>query len=1806
MIVTFYSYKGGTGRTLALANIAALLSRRGKKVLVVDFDLEAPGLWRYFSRFHERLEDRKGLIDLLVDASSASDALAVDWRNYVTEVPLQPTSLWLMTSGQLDERYPSRVLDFDWKEFFRNSKGGEFIENLRSQWRDKYDFTLIDSRTGITDAGGICTIMLPDLIVPVFVSNLQSLEGVVDVIARAQARRKDLAYDRPPAAILPILSRFDSRTEFESAQEWLDLSAVRLEQFYADWLPIGLKARQALEKTKLPYVAYFSFGETLPVLTQGVSDPDSLGYALNTVSQLIEKRLGNAEVVIGNSSFATAQFADAGFRSEEIPGSNAAQYLGLLLDLDGMPCGTCFQVAPGVLVTAWHVLDGIGAAVEEARVLLEPLAGGDQFGAVVTRVDAVRDLAVLISDTALPAITGRLTASDQMPLRTAVTVTGYSAMENPDKALRFLSVSGHWAGGTTWNDTVPLGRVVSTALAAGMSGAPVIRDSDGLIAGVVSGRYNSADGWLAGTVWVARTEDLARLLNGIADVSMQQMREIKHVDLLLTVTSERVRLTGSGTDVSAQHGGMRAALAEAIQERRRARTRIRLSLGAQSEAGSRAGDLSLGRVSRLIGESFLPGPIGDQLGGVLARAERAHQSVRLGLAVPPELAGLPWEALPGPNGRGPLALHPLVSFYRKADAAAGRVLPGPLRIVVAIAAPEKGDGALLDYERELRNVLAAVRSARQDAAEVRVVPFATLAAIREELVRSQVHVLHISGHGSAGTLDLEDDDGSARPVTADEFVDQAIPPGRMPLVITLSACYTAGAAGEDGTFFADRLCQRGAAAAIVTETSITDTYATRLLARVYGTLAQASGPDVVSALADARRQVQAELETSPNRQDNELADLGEWAAATVLAATGSVPVLDPDPTAATARQPSRPRIAGLAAREDWYFVGRRSEQRRWPADLTGSSLAGIVIYGIGGTGKTTLAAEIATRVLDREPGRILVSLTGPLTLESLLGAVTATIRRALLISGHDPAAAMRALDVAARADLGWQDRLAILRGHVLDQVPVLLLLDNFEDNVCPDGNLGYAVRDEVLAGLLAAWVSDPGRARLLVTCRYRFTLPGGAERALSFRQLGALSRAETMKLAWSLPALDKLDEGQLEQVWRLAGGHPRSLEYLDALLSHGQARYPDVTARLSAAISRRLSGADRGQWLSARTGLAAALAETVALAADDVLFDDLLARVTQVPGAADLLLGLSVYREPIDKNAVLFQAGQPDPDTESLPDRASAHQNITEILAASGITIDESFDLARVPSSVRAQLAPHIAELNRRPVPPFRPMPGLQEQIAACQAASLLTVSDDGEEPQFFVHRWTATDLAERAARENDLQLQAAERGAAAYWLWRVRVWPQDSAADLHDLLEARHHLLRAGDTEDAGRVTEWTCNQLHTWGAWDQESSLIHDTLAWLPADSPRRTAWIGQLGILAQARGDYDEAADQYQRSLDISERMGNQGGMASSYHQLGMLAQDRGDYDEATRLYQRSLDISERMGNQGGMASSYHQLGMLAQDRGDYDEATRLYQRSLDTKERIGNQAGMASSYHQLGMLAQDRGDYDEATRLYQRSLDISERLGDQAGMASSYHQLGMLAQDRGDYDEATRLYQRSLDILDRLGDQGGMASSYHQLGMLAQDRGDYDEATRLYQRSLDISERLGDQAGMASSYHQLGMLAQTRGDYDEATRLYQRSLQIFERLGDQTNMAVTYRNLGILEAARGGEIDTAVAWHVKALQIGLKLNAPETIGDLRSLAGYRASLSAERFSALLTEVAGDVGFAQAITPLLDRVGEASTPN
>ena len=304
-IITFYSYKGGVGRTLALANIAVLLARRNKRVLLIDWDLEAPGLDAYFAPYlpAER-RPRAGTAYLLDRAASGPEA---NWREHVETVEItgpvafkevvRPISL--IASGVANTGYAEKVREFSWQRFLGEQHGGSILDRWREEWKAEFDFVLIDSRTGITDSGGICTIMLPDVLALVFSANDQSSRGASAIARSAQMERRRLAVPRPPLSVLPILSRFDRTKEVGMADRWLDLLAARFAPFYDDWLPADLEPIRLLERTKIPYVTLFSFGEPLPVLTHSLTEPELPGFYLEHLARLLESDFQAARSIIG-------------------------------------------------------------------------------------------------------------------------------------------------------------------------------------------------------------------------------------------------------------------------------------------------------------------------------------------------------------------------------------------------------------------------------------------------------------------------------------------------------------------------------------------------------------------------------------------------------------------------------------------------------------------------------------------------------------------------------------------------------------------------------------------------------------------------------------------------------------------------------------------------------------------------------------------------------------------------------------------------------------------------------------------------------------------------------------------------------------------------------------------------------------------------------------------------------------------------------------------------------------------------------------------------------------------------------------------------------------------------------------------------------------------------------------------------------------------------------------------------------------------------------------------------------------------
>ena len=187
-IVTFYSYKGGVGRTMALVNVACLMAKEGKRVLVVDFDLEAPGLASYLP--NAQLADVGGVVDFV--RKYAQTGISPDVRAFIAPVEVEDKTLWFMPAGRHTEvAYSKELGEIDWATLYEEKEGFLLMEDLKAQWANYqgngFDYVLIDSRTGHSDVGGICTRQLPDAVVVMFVPTPQNVSGLAP-IAKAIAQ----------------------------------------------------------------------------------------------------------------------------------------------------------------------------------------------------------------------------------------------------------------------------------------------------------------------------------------------------------------------------------------------------------------------------------------------------------------------------------------------------------------------------------------------------------------------------------------------------------------------------------------------------------------------------------------------------------------------------------------------------------------------------------------------------------------------------------------------------------------------------------------------------------------------------------------------------------------------------------------------------------------------------------------------------------------------------------------------------------------------------------------------------------------------------------------------------------------------------------------------------------------------------------------------------------------------------------------------------------------------------------------------------------------------------------------------------------------------------------------------------------------------------------------------------------------------------------------------------------------------------------------------------------------------------------
>ncbi|MFJ8046424.1 KGGVGR-motif variant AAA ATPase, partial [Kitasatospora sp. NPDC096147] len=282
---------------MALANTAWILAANGFRVLAVDWDLEAPGLAKFFRPFLDQgaLAGATGMMDLITEyreealrqiehppgwqrdlAQVSPHVLSLSWSGFPPG-----GSLDLLPAGELNRDYSEVVGRLDWDLLYERFEGGEFFDALKRDMSRRYDYVLIDSRTGLSDLAEVCTVHMPDDLVVCFTLSDQSIEGASKIAQHINDR-----YRERGIRILPVPMRID-----EGEKEKADAGRALARMWFAG-LPEGLSDEELAGywgSVEIPYRPFYAYEEILATFGDQTGIPTSMLAACERLTTMLTR-----------------------------------------------------------------------------------------------------------------------------------------------------------------------------------------------------------------------------------------------------------------------------------------------------------------------------------------------------------------------------------------------------------------------------------------------------------------------------------------------------------------------------------------------------------------------------------------------------------------------------------------------------------------------------------------------------------------------------------------------------------------------------------------------------------------------------------------------------------------------------------------------------------------------------------------------------------------------------------------------------------------------------------------------------------------------------------------------------------------------------------------------------------------------------------------------------------------------------------------------------------------------------------------------------------------------------------------------------------------------------------------------------------------------------------------------------------------------------------------------------------------------------------------------------------------------------
>ena len=896
---------------------------------------------------------------------------------------------------------------------------------------------------------------------------------------------------------------------------------------------------------------------------------------------------------------------------------------------------------------------------------------------------------------------------------------------------------------------------------------------------------------------------------------------------------------------------------------------------------------------------------------------------------------LPWEILAAQGAYlASDAIQPFVVFRsigRPVDATPIQPAHCDLAMMFMAASPEGQHE--LGFEAEEAAILRATE--RLDV-HLSVEESGCAEFLRDRLaLDGPFEVVHVSCHGNIDKtlgpiLALESPEGDVAFVTPEDF-SGVLGESRAPLVF-LSACRTAEGAGAEP--FARELVRAGVANVLGWDGSVNDSDATHFAQIFYTELARYQSVQYAAAMARGKV-LQAHLENPEKGRHWHLARLyaGPHGGGSCCDSTKHKRVLRKNAGYREFLDKANSRVPVATAQQ---FVGRRRQaQKILRAFRDGGK--GVLIFGMGNIGKSTLAARIANRMPRHQTIAVYDRYDALAVFDKLVAAMPGSERQAWRQNWHDQIAGNGSALGDALEDM--------LRGP-FNQTPVLLIVDDLHEilekprrgqTITPVADAPSRPRDAwriSLGSVLRAFNVSDTASRLLLTSRYDFTLPDGQggdlSKALERVQLRPMKdeeRVKQLRAAKALAELPGAEQGPSEsdmavRALELAGGNPGLQEILCR---------PILAGELEAAHKALVAVA---RWKDSGKS-----------PKDESAAQEFFQRVT-----------FETYRDALTRHqrrqlraATLFSEGLPVPvpALKAVGEAAGVDDPLACLNRLIGLGLVDSWgEIFGVEHAAANPLARPLAGGNLTDRE--------QKRLAAAAVEPLAKTwrDADGDFPRSPLAVETANLALIGGAPAEILDASA---DAAGSFLFRVR---NDAATALDILRRALDKIERQGGSPRPGFFLIGA-NCAERIGETGLRIELLKKGRALESDDKVTRAQISATYAVAMIAETGPDEALKALRDAVALFESAGDMYSRAVTMGQIGDILEPRGELDEALRIRrEEELPVYERLGDVRSRAVTMGKIADILQFRGELDEALRIHlEERLPIALKVGDTGSVA---------------------------------------------------------------------------------------------------------------------------------------------------------------------------------------------------------------------------------------------------------